>query len=119
MPGHVDPGVERVGLPAVLLVEDDELGVRLRRAGGQLIRIDRGGDESLLSPDRDATLVTIGMGPDGEDDALARPHARPMDFTGKPMRGYVYVAGEGAAEDDDLAAWVARGLAFTASLPPK
>ena len=63
--------------------------------------------------------LMVRVGPDGEDDALARPHARPMDFTGKPMRGYVYVAGEGAAEDDDLAAWVARGLAFTASLPPK
>ena len=63
--------------------------------------------------------LMVRVGPDAYADALAHPHAREMDFTGKPMRGYVYVDGDGCAEDDDLAAWVERGLGFAGSLPPK
>lgn len=39
-----------------------------------------------------------------------------MDFTGKPMKGYVMVAAEGVADDAALADWVARALAFAGSL---
>jgi hypothetical protein len=42
-----------------------------------------------------------------------------MDFTGRPMRGFVVVAAEGIAEDDDLAAWVDRGMDLAGPLPPK
>ncbi|MGI8794964.1 MAG: hypothetical protein ACR2H3_17610 [Acidimicrobiales bacterium] len=42
-----------------------------------------------------------------------------MDFTGRPMKGYVYVAPAGAAEDEDLIAWIDRSLVFTSTLPPK
>ena len=59
------------------------------------------------------------VGPDAHDDALAEAHVRPMDFTGRPMKAYVYVAAAGLAEDADLAAWVDRALAFTSTLPPK
>jgi TfoX/Sxy family transcriptional regulator of competence genes len=45
--------------------------------------------------------------------ALREPHVRPMDFTGRPLRGFVYVAPPAIAENDHLRAWVARGLAFT------
>ena len=34
--------------------------------------------------------------------ALRRPHVRPMDFTGKPLRGFVYVAPPGLATDSSL-----------------
>ena len=50
---------------------------------------------------------------------LQLPHARPMDFTGKPLKGFVYVGHEGIASDGDLAVWVGRCLEFTDSLPPK
>lgn len=53
------------------------------------------------------------------DRALARPHARPMDFTGKPLRGFVYVAGPGFSSDADLDAWVALGLAGARNHPKK
>jgi TfoX/Sxy family transcriptional regulator of competence genes len=46
------------------------------------------------------------------EDALAQPHARPMDFTGRPLKGMVFVAPEGLREDADLRAWVRRGIAF-------
>jgi TfoX/Sxy family transcriptional regulator of competence genes len=46
------------------------------------------------------------------DEALAQPHARPMDFTGRPLKGMVYVSPEGVRTDDALASWVRRGLEF-------
>lgn len=54
--------------------------------------------------------------------ALTEDHVRPMDFTGKPMKGAVYavyVDSEGTASDDELAEWVEADADFAASLPPK
>jgi TfoX/Sxy family transcriptional regulator of competence genes len=51
--------------------------------------------------------------------ALAEPHTRPMDFTGRPMKNMVYVDPLGTSTDADLAAWVEAGADFAASLPPK
>lgn len=62
--------------------------------------------------------LMVRVGPDGWADALDQEH-REMDFTGKSMTGYVFVDAAGTAEDDDLAAWVARGTDFAGSLPPK
>jgi hypothetical protein len=42
-----------------------------------------------------------------------------MDFTGKPLTGYVYVEPEGFESDEALACWVNASLAFVATLPPK
>ena len=63
--------------------------------------------------------LMVRVGPDASDDALARPHTRPFDMTGRPMKGWILVAPEGVADDDDLTAWVARGVDFARSLPPK
>ena len=63
--------------------------------------------------------MMVRVGPDSYEDALSRPHARPMDFTGRPMRGMIYVAGPGFESDQDLAAWVDSGASFARSLPPK
>ena len=60
--------------------------------------------------------LVVRVGPDGYEDALAQPNARPMDFTGRPMAGWVYVAPEGHLNDESLAGWVMRGLDFAASL---
>lgn len=51
--------------------------------------------------------------------ALAEPHVRAMDFTGKPLRGMIYVSAEGIASDEQLASWVELGADHAASLPPK
>jgi TfoX/Sxy family transcriptional regulator of competence genes len=63
--------------------------------------------------------LMVRVGPDGYDEALAQTHAQPMDFTGRPMRGFVYVPPEGYAAEDDLEAWVQRGLDFVLTLPAK
>lgn len=59
------------------------------------------------------------VGPDAYAAALRRPFAQAMDFTGKPMKGYVYVAPAGYESDEDLKIWVDRCLDFNASLPAK
>jgi TfoX/Sxy family transcriptional regulator of competence genes len=53
------------------------------------------------------------------EDSLARKHVRVMDFTGKPMAGYVFVDAEGTNTKDELAFWVNRSASFVATLPPK
>lgn len=63
--------------------------------------------------------LMVRVGPDAYEGALALPHARQMDFTGRSMRGFVYVDEAGVGEDEDLSAWMDRGLAFASSLPPK
>jgi TfoX/Sxy family transcriptional regulator of competence genes len=63
--------------------------------------------------------LMLRVGPEAYPEALAQRHARPMDFTGRPMRGFVYVAAEGFESDEDLEAWLARATAFARSLPPK
>ncbi len=65
----------------------------------------------------DELMVRVGR--DAWDEALSLPHAREMDFTGRSMRGMVYVDVDGISEDDDLDAWVKRGLTFASSLPAK
>jgi TfoX/Sxy family transcriptional regulator of competence genes len=59
------------------------------------------------------------VGPENYEAALARPHVSKMDFTGRPMKGYVYVEPDGVADDDDLRDWVEKCAAFVATLPPK
>jgi TfoX N-terminal domain len=41
--------------------------------------------------------------------ALRRRHVRPMDFTGKPVRGFVYVSPSGFATAASLRDWLTRG----------
>ena len=63
--------------------------------------------------------LMVRVGREGYDDALAHPHAREMDFTGRPMTGYVYIDAAGIAEDGGLREWVERGVAFVTTLPAR
>jgi len=65
----------------------------------------------------DALMARVG--PERYEEALARPHARVMDFTGRPMKGYVFVDPAGVDDDQDLEEWVDLCLRFVLSLPPK
>ena len=57
------------------------------------------------------------VGPARYTDALRRAHAREMDFTGRPMTGFVHVAPEGFEADTAFRDWVALCLDFVATLP--
>ncbi len=46
------------------------------------------------------------LGPDNYNSALKRKGCREMNFTGKPMKGFVFVEPEGIDMDDDLDFWI-------------
>ena len=105
---------------------DEQLASRIRAILGDDPGIDErkmfGGLAFLLDGNMFVGItqdLMVRVGPDAWADALARLHTREMDFTGRSMKGYVYVSPEGIAEDDDLAAWIDRALDFVGTLPPK
>ena len=61
--------------------------------------------------------LVVRVGPHGHEAALKQPHTRPMDFTGKPMKGYVYVSPRGIKTAGQLRAWLRKGLDFVITLP--
>jgi hypothetical protein len=63
--------------------------------------------------------LMVRIAAEDAEAALGEDHVRPMDFTGKPLRGMVYVGAEGIAADGDLAGWVEAGADHAASLPAK
>ena len=63
--------------------------------------------------------LMLRVGPKGYETALSRLHARAMDFTGRPMKGLVYVEPAGFASPGDLKDWIERAMEFALSLPAK
>lgn len=59
------------------------------------------------------------LGPDEAEEALREPHVRAFDITGRPMRNWVAVEPEGVEDDDQLSAWIKRGVKFVGSLSAK
>ena len=50
--------------------------------------------------------------PDIYETALSRDACKPMDFTGKRMKGYVFVEPEGIDQEEDLEYWLELALEF-------
>jgi TfoX/Sxy family transcriptional regulator of competence genes len=59
------------------------------------------------------------VGPEEYQAALSRPHVREMDFTGKPMRGYVFVDPAGLRTARGLQHWTRKCARFVSTLPKK
>jgi len=64
-------------------------------------------------------LLVLRLGPQGAALALRRPHTRAMDFTGRPMKGMVYVLPEGLRTERQLQGWLERAARFAQTLPAK
>jgi TfoX/Sxy family transcriptional regulator of competence genes len=106
---------------------DDLLATRLRAALGPLPGLVEkkmfGGVGFLLHGNmacgvyRDDLIVRVG--PEAYPAALARPHVKHFDITGRAMKGWVMVEPQGCVNEADLKDWVEQGLAFARSLPPK
>lgn len=58
------------------------------------------------------SLLMARIGEDAYEDALAHEHTLPMDFTGRPMKGYVFITPEGCDDDDRLEYWIEQCLVF-------
>ena len=63
--------------------------------------------------------LMVRVGADGEGEALADPHARPFDMTGRPMKGWILVERAGIETEAELNAWVRQGVEFARGLPAK
>ena len=63
--------------------------------------------------------LMVRVGVDGEGEALADPHARRFDMTGRPMTGWILVERAGLETEAELNAWVRQGVEFARGLPAK
>ena len=63
--------------------------------------------------------LMLRLGPEGAERALKEPHVRPMDFTGRPMKGYVFVATPGLKTEAKLRRWLQLARGFVRTLPAK
>ena len=101
---------------------DEKLAARIRKSlagrNGVVEKRMFGGVAFLLRGHMFCGIVgselMVRVGPDAYAAALAEAGVRPMDFTGKPLKGYVFVSGA-----RDVSRWVERGAAFVETLPPK
>ncbi len=57
-------------------------------------------------------LLMVRFDPARHEEVLARPGAGPMDFTGRPMRGYVFVQPAALRNDAVLVSWLELALAY-------
>jgi hypothetical protein len=64
-------------------------------------------------------MLIVRVGPERYEEALAKPHTRPFDMTGRPMKGWGMMAADGYESDEALEAWGQQGLDFALSLPAK
>ena len=90
-------------------------GITEKRMFGGLAFLSRG--YMFIGITGDKLMARIG--PDYYEQALSRRHVRVMDFTGRPMKGYVFVSPPGFGKDSDLLDWVHRCHRFVQSLPSK
>ena len=97
-----------------LLVAYDQILVEKKMFGGLSFMLQGNFACGLTKTD-----LVVRVGPERYAEALAHPYAREMDFTGRPMKGWVFVSPEGYEADGDLAVWVKQGVDFALSLPPK
>lgn len=86
-----------------------------RHMFGGLAFLQRG--HMIIGVVKDVLMARVGAG--AYTAALAEPHVREMDFTGRPLAGFVYVDPAGFETDDQLQRWVGRCIAFGATLPAK
>ena len=106
---------------------DEKLADRIRRALGPRDDVEERKMFGGLAFLRDGRMfcgiakndLMVRVGPEGYEAALEKPHVRPMDFTGRPMKGYVYVAPDGRRTDAALRAWVNLSASFVGTLPPE
>ncbi len=98
-------------LAEVEVLED----IRTRKMFGGLAVMWRG--NMLVGVMGEDLMVRIGR--DRYQDLIGEPGAHPMDFTGRPMRGFLVISPDVLETADDLALWIGRATEFVETLPVK
>lgn len=76
-----------------------------------------GGNMAIAASGQGGILVRVD--PAESEELLATTPAEPMEMRGRAMTGWLRVATDQVAGDDDLRDWVDRGVAYAGSLPSK
>jgi len=81
--------------------------------GGWIFMLD---EKMVAGVDKDKKTgedrLMLRVGKDHYENYLSLPGCRLMDFTGKPMKGFVFVYPEGFDMDEDLNNWLNRAVGF-------
>jgi TfoX/Sxy family transcriptional regulator of competence genes len=93
-----EPGVtERAMFGGLAFLVNGNMAVSASGQGGLLLRVDPAQTESLVG----------------------KPHARRFEMRGREMDGWLRIDADGVKTSRDLKRWVAIGVSFARSLPPK
>lgn len=106
---------------------DDKLAERVRKRLGKREGLSEkrmfGGLAFLLNGNMCCGVhgreLIVRLDPEKTDSALARPHTRIFDLSGRPMQGWILVGPAGLRDDAKLADWIRVGTAYASSLPKK
>jgi TfoX/Sxy family transcriptional regulator of competence genes len=63
--------------------------------------------------------LVLRLGEEGAREALSEPFTHPMDFTGRPAKGFVYLDAEAVRTRRVLQKWLSLAVRFTMTLPPR
>jgi hypothetical protein len=125
--GIANRGVFESGGQERLMAYDEDLAARVRRILTGRLEIEEkkmfGGLAFLVRGSmccgvKDARLMAR-VGRSVYEQALSEDHVLPMDFTGRPLKGFVYVELAGVESDEALEWWIDRCLSYVLTLPPK
>lgn len=109
-----------IGLQRAADSQDPDFGQKAEGLGREK---DVGGVAFMLHGSMCSGVVSddllVRVGAERNDESLALPNSRPRDFTGKPMKGFVYVNSKAWSEDAVLKRWVGMGMDCVSSLPRK
>jgi TfoX/Sxy family transcriptional regulator of competence genes len=93
-----------------------EIGVSEKKMFGGLAFLVNG-NMSVSASGRGGLMLRVD--PDDSDALVAKPHASRMVMRGREMDGWLRVDAEGIKTKRQLERWVARGVGYARSLPPK
>jgi hypothetical protein len=62
--------------------------------------------------------LMVRLAPAAAAMCLTEPHVTPMDFTGRPLKGFLFVGPGGTKATAQLRKWIERAVTFAESLPP-
>ncbi|HVY97363.1 MAG TPA: TfoX/Sxy family protein [Solirubrobacterales bacterium] len=97
------------------LVEAEPGVTEKRMFGGLAFLVE--GNMAVTASGQGGLMVRVD--PQETEPLLAEPHAQPFEMRGRELRGWLRVDASGLGTQRELQAWVARGLDYARSLPPK
>ena len=93
----------------------DQKGVTERKMFGGLAFMVKG--NMCCGVEKDQLMLRVG--PEKYEVLLTNKYAKVMDFTGRPLKGFLYIVPEGIKTKPTLTKWIHEALDFVQTLPRK